>query len=188
MPSKQATVTGLTILCLLSGLFLGACAIPRIVQVEPEPEPEPVMQTRGSGELEGITHFNNLSTTDLTVTDDAAIVDLTITGDTSLVDLTVTGAPVLDDTAVNLAADTTITPTAGFYHVSATKAVTITLAACSANGQLLFLFGDDNQTVTIADSHIRTTTGSALTLGQYDLALFACVDTEWVELALAADS
>ncbi len=186
MPSKQATVTGLTILCLLSGLFLGACAIPRIVQVEPEPEP--IMQTRGSGDLEGITHFNNLSTTDLTVADDAAIVDLTITGATSLVDLTVTGAPVLDDTAVNLAADTTITPTAGFYHVSATKAVTITLAACSANGQLLFLFGDDNQTVTIADSHIRTTTGSALTLGQYDLVLFACADTEWVELALAADS
>lgn len=173
MPSKQTTVTSLTILCLLSGLFLGACAIPRIVQVEPEP----AMQTRGSANIEGITHFNNLSTGDLTVT-----------GDTALAGLAITGPAVLDDTVVTLSADTTLTPTASFYHVSATKAVTITLAACSANGQLLFLFGDDNQTVTIADSHIRTTTGSALTLGQYDLILFACADTEWIELALAADS
>lgn len=179
MPSKQTTVTGLTILCLLVGLLVGACTAPRIVQTHQDETgiPEPAMQTRGSANLDGITHFNNLSTTDLSAT-----------GTATLADLTVGGVAVLDDIVLNLAADATLTPAASLYHVNATKAVTITLAACTTNGQLLYLFGDDNQTVTIADSHIRTTTGSALSLGQYDLAAFMCLDTEWIELALAADS
>jgi len=174
MTSKQATAA-MTIFCLLAGFLLGSCAIPRIVDVQPEPLP--TMQTRGSANPDGITHFNNLSTTDLTVT-----------GEASLAQLTVTGPAILDDKEVTLSANATITPTASIYHVSSTKAVTLTLAACSSNGQLLYLFGDDNNTVTIADSNVRTTTGSALSLGQYDLAVFVCFDTEWIELALATDS
>ncbi len=130
----------------------------------------------------GTTHFTNVSAEDITATDDATIGDdLTVTGDTATGLLTVTQTELTATT-------TTITPTATFYHLDSAAAVTITLAACSTEGQLLILYGDDNNTITVADSNIRTTTGNALQIGQYDVALFVCDDTEWIELLLAADS
>lgn len=83
----------------------------------------------------------------------------------------------------------TLTPAATFYIINTSGAITITLGTTGAvAGQLLMLYGDDNNNITVADTNILTTTGNALVIGQYDIALFVYNGTAWVELLLAADS
>jgi hypothetical protein len=57
-----------------------------------------------------------------------------------------------------------------------------------STGQLVAIYGDDNNTITINDTNVKTTTGSALSVGQFDLAVFIFDGTYWVEWLLAADS
>ncbi len=115
---------------------------------------------------------------DLTIGD-----DLTVTGD-----LTLSGALLNSSTAITLTAGQTVTPTYGLYILSATGAVSMTLAACNAPGQQVFLYGDDNQTITVNDTNIRSTDGNAVTLGQYDMVGFMCSGTEWDHLFKSANS
>ena len=83
----------------------------------------------------------------------------------------------------------TLTPTATFYIINTSGEVTITLGTTGAvAGQLLILYGKDANNVTIADTDILTTTGNALVIGQYDIAVFVYNGTAWVELLLADDS
>ena len=192
------------LLCVPAGVLIGSCDYPRLVSVE---QPTAELQTRGGG----ITHFDNLSTTDLTVaddltvTDDIGAADITVTGAIGAADVTttddltvgddliVTGNVTLQSLAVlsttNLAVTTaTITPTVSAYHADSAGNVTWTLPACSVNGQLLLLYGDDANTITIADAALRSTDGNAVTIGQFDLVLLVCFDTEWVHLAKSANS
>jgi hypothetical protein len=167
------------------GLLIGSCS-------SPFSRPDSSYDTRVSS---GITHFSALSTTNLTVTDDATITDdLTVTDDATVSgDLTVAGTTTLQAivslSAANLTVTTaTITPTVSAYHADSSGAVTWTLPACSVNGQLLIIYGDDNNTITIADSNLRSTDGNAVTIGQYDVVLFICFDTEWNHVAKSANS
>jgi len=147
----------------------------------------------------GYTHFDNLSTTDLTVADDLTVTDdlsadaitaadLTASDDLVVTDdTTLSGFFNLDDTDLTVTT-ATITPTVTMYHGDSAGNVTWTLPACSVNGQLLVIYGDDANTITIADSNIRSTDGNAITIGQYDVVILICVDTEWNHVAKSANS
>jgi hypothetical protein len=80
-----------------------------------------------------------------------------------------------------------LTPTVTAYALDSAGSVSMTLQAVGAEGQLLILMGDDNQTITINDVNVRTSTGNALTLGQYDTVAFVYQDSEWLELWLLAN-
>jgi hypothetical protein len=83
----------------------------------------------------------------------------------------------------------TITPTVTTYALDTSGAVTVTLAASAAEGQLLVLINDDANATIIADTNIRTSTGAALTMaGAYDILVFIYQDSEWLELLAIADS
>ncbi|MBN1535197.1 MAG: hypothetical protein JW908_00590 [Anaerolineales bacterium] len=83
----------------------------------------------------------------------------------------------------------TLTPAATFYVIGSSGAVSMTLGTTGATaGQMLMLYGDDANTVTINDTNLKSTSGAALSLGQYDIAVFIFNGTDWVEWLLAADS
>jgi hypothetical protein len=83
----------------------------------------------------------------------------------------------------------TITPSIyTVYNLDSSGAVTVTLAACSGDGTPLVLVGDDANTITVDDVNIRTTDGNAVTIGQYDVVEWLCVDTEWLHIAKSANS
>jgi uncharacterized lipoprotein YajG len=198
MLTKHTALITLTLLALALAPLLTGCARPQ--------EEQPALRVSS-----GITHFTNLSTTDLTVTDDLTVSDdvtvagdLTATGDVSgdalkaadlsaSDDLTVTDdtslAGLLILSSTNYTSTTASwTPTVTAYHLDTSGNATITMTACANNGQLLILFGDDSNTITIADSNIRSTDGNAITLGQYDVVILACFDTEWIHVAKSANS
>jgi hypothetical protein len=81
----------------------------------------------------------------------------------------------------------TLTPTYTIYALDAASAVTLTLAASASEGQPLLLIGDDNYTITISDTNIRTTDGNAATLGQYDAIFWVYQDSEWIHVAKSAN-
>ena len=148
----------------------------------------------------GTTNFDDLELDNLTVSDDITISDdLTVTddasigGDLALVGaLTAAGSNTLDlliaEQTELTATTTTVTPTHTFYHLNSAGAVTITLAASATEGQILVLYGDDANTITIADTNIRTSDGNKLTIGQYDIVVMIYDDSEWIELLKLANS
>jgi len=82
-----------------------------------------------------------------------------------------------------------LTPTASLYIVASSAAVSVTLAACTHDGQIVTLVGQDNNNVTINDSNVYTHDGAAEVIAQYDVVRFMCVSTKWHQLGLtAADS
>lgn len=95
---------------------------------------------------------------------------------------------VLSSTAVTVTNNMIITPTHSFYNLSAAGAVALTLGADCADGQLLYLRGDDNQTITISDTNIYTTDGNSASIGQYDLIGWQCFDDKWYHLFKSANS
>ena len=108
--------------------------------------------------------------------------------------VTLTGNQTLD--ALLLHSSTEITPTAGqiitptttFYSISASGAVSMTLGGSCTDGQVVFLYGDDAQTITVNDTNIRTSDGSAETFGQYDLVQWICDDNDWILVSISANS
>lgn len=152
---------------------------------------------------------------DLSVTGDAAVTGaLTLTGaptiggaltlnDNATIDgtLAVTGASTLsNDVTLSesiIFASTAFTPTAGqeltvdagYYVINSSGNVSMTLATTGAvTGQIVILYGDDANTVTINDTNVLTSSGSALSLGQYDVVAFLWNGAKWVELFLLANS
>jgi hypothetical protein len=99
------------------------------------------------------------------------------------------GGLILNTATITVTDGQTITPTIySAYRLNAAGAVSITLAACSNDGQPLYLYGEDAQTITIADSSIRTSDGNAGSLGQYDIWVGMCLNSEWIEIANPANS
>lgn len=82
----------------------------------------------------------------------------------------------------------TLTPTVTVYNLASGGAVTMTLAACSVDGQLLILVGEDANNITINDTNVRTNDGGVQVIGQFDLIAWLCIDTEWIEIADVANS
>jgi hypothetical protein len=81
----------------------------------------------------------------------------------------------------------TLTPTVTVYALDSAAAVTMTLAASASEGQPLILIGDDNNTITINTTNLRTTDGNAVTVGQYDVVMFVYQDSEWLHVAKSAN-
>jgi hypothetical protein len=90
-----------------------------------------------------------------------------------------------------------ITPTSGssltiaasYYVVNTTGAITLTLATTGATaGQIVTLYGDDNNNVTINDTNLLSSDGNAIVLGQYDIVILLFNGTKWVELSKTANS
>ncbi len=141
------------------------------------PLPQPPLAERASGGL-NITHFTALSAEDITATD-----DLSVGGD-----LTEGGLELASTSALTLTPGLIITPTATVYLLSATASVTMTLGGACTNGQLVYLVGDDVQTITVQDANIRTHDGGALSLTQYGIAALLCNRDAWLQLAEVANS
>lgn len=101
---------------------------------------------------------------------------------------TLSALAIHSSTTVTVTDGLTITPTTSLQIWDAGGAVTVTLAACSNTGQVLYTYGNDAQTITVADTNILTTDGNAVTLGQYDIIEWLCVSTKWVHIAKSANS
>jgi hypothetical protein len=99
-----------------------------------------------------------------------------------------TGGQFWSTTTATATNGSTITPTVyTLYNLDSAAAVTVTLAACTEGGPII-LAGDDANNVTIADTNIRTNDGAAAVIGQYDVFIAICVDSEWLEIANATNS
>ncbi len=98
------------------------------------------------------------------------------------------GALIQGSRAITLTAGLQVTPDRGVYVLSSSAAVSMTLTAPTSPGQLLLLYGDDANTITVNDSNIYTTDGNAVTIGQYDLVGFLSVGSKWVHLFKSANS
>jgi hypothetical protein len=128
----------------------------------PEPEEMRVIQLEDELVPLGTTHFDDLQLTGLL---QPGFTDLTATD------------------------GMTITPEYTVYALDTSGAVTVTLAASAEEGQLLVLINDDANATIIADTNLRSSDGSAITLaGAYDVVLFVYQDSEWLEIAKSADS
>ena len=80
------------------------------------------------------------------------------------------------------------TPTAMVHALDSAGNVTFTLGASATNGQIVIFIGDDANTITIADTNIRTSDGNAATLGQFDVIAFVYQDSEWHQIVKTANS
>lgn len=116
--------------------------------------------------------------------------NLALTGDIALTGgLDLSGLLQTSFTNYTVTDGLTITPTVTTYALDTAGAVTITLAASADEGQLLILINDDANATIIADTNVRTSTGSALTMaGAHDILVFIFQDSEWLELLAIADS
>jgi len=95
----------------------------------------------------------------------------------------------IDDTSYTLTGSQTLNPTASFYVINSAGVVTITLGTTGVQaGDFLVLNNISGNNAVIADTNVRTTTGAALTLGQYDVVAFVYNGAAWIELYLAANS
>ena len=75
------------------------------------------------------------------------------------------------------------------YVLTPATVLTLTLQTSTVQaGEILYLMDTAAVAVTIADTNIRTSTGTVLTLGQYDIAVLIYTGTEWYEIALLANS
>lgn len=82
----------------------------------------------------------------------------------------------------------TLTPTVTVYNLDSGGAVTMTIAACTTDGQPLVLVGDDANNITINDTNVRTNDGGVQVIGQYDVITWICIDLEWLEISESNNS
>lgn len=168
----------------LAAILLTALSITLGVSFPIPQPPFPAQEDTFGIAAMGVTHFTAIEADDVTATDDVVVGDaLTVTGAATL-----DGLAVLGSTAITVTDGQTITPTGALYRLHAADAVTVTLSGACSDGQLLLLYGEDAQTVTVADSDIRTADGGAQAIGQYDLSAWLCVEGAWIALAQSANS
>jgi len=147
----------------------------------------------GVTNIGGGTPGNAAGDNDLYVTADFEVDGASyLEGDVTIAagDLTISNGlflPNFDDLTVN--DGDWITPTTiNVYALDSGGAVTITLGACTNEGQSLMLIGDDGNDIIINDANIRTSTCNALTINQYDIVAWVCQDAEWLELYIITNS
>lgn len=85
-----------------------------------------------------------------------------------------------------------LVPTASYYNIGSGGAVTMTLAITNVvDGQLLIIYGEDGNTVTINDVNLLSVGGSTLALTQYDIGVFIFIGggvNKWAQISLAGNS
>jgi hypothetical protein len=132
------------------------------------------LYVEGGLEVDGVTNFDGTSDFASTVT---------VNGN-----ITYGGLEIHSNNIFTPTAGQTLTPVDTFYRIGSTAAISMVLAACSNNGQIVATYGKDNNTVTINDTNIRTTDGAAATIGQYDIIYWVCSGTEWIHMLKSANS
>jgi len=164
-PKAQKIIAAIAILSLVLTLFLGYYiykASQQIAQVE--------IPTRG------ISTENTTNLTNLVLSEDLWVTQLIIPDNYDY-------SPAATPEEVNL------DPAYTFYNITPAAAITITLLTTSAvAGQLLIIYNTANYNLLIPDTNILTSTGSALTLGQYDIVGWIYNGSKWVEMFLLANS
>ncbi len=80
-----------------------------------------------------------------------------------------------------------LTPTKTVYALDSGGAISMTLAAAGADGQLLILIGDDDNNVTVNDTNLRSADGNAIVIAQYEVVVFVYQDSEWLLIADSAN-
>lgn len=104
-------------------------------------------------------------------------------------DVSVSGRVIYTVSDITPANGSTLNPSATYYNVNSSAGVTITLGTSGAvTGQMLYLYGDDNNTITIADTNILTSDGNAATIGQYDVLVFVYNGSKWAQVSKSANS
>lgn len=123
------------------------------------------------------------STGDMQIADNANVTGtLTVAGSATFNALAIVASDPFTPTAGQ-----TLTPTASMYVVNSSAAVSMTLAVCGTDGKLLYLYGDDANTVTVNDTNIRSTDGNAVTFGQYDVVAWICRGNDWIHVSKSAN-
>ncbi len=130
---------------------------------------------------QGISAYTNL--TDLVLSG-----TLAVTGASTFTGATTSGITILTATALTPATGSTLTPTASFYIIHTTGNITMTLGTTATAGQVIYLYGDDANTITINDTNILTHDGAALSIGQYDMVGMIYMGTKWVQFFEVANS
>jgi hypothetical protein len=118
----------------------------------------------------------NVADGNVSVTD-----DLSVDGTTDL-----DGLLIMSSTSVTVTDGQTLTPVVNVYRINAASAVTITLASTCTDGQLLYLYGEDAQTISIADTNLLSHDGALDTFGQYDMMSLVCIASKWAQLGIVA--
>jgi hypothetical protein len=152
-------------------------------------------------EVLGVTHFSGMEVSGSET--DELVVNQTSTGDvvefrdngtvvfrvadggtvTVDPDLIVDDTLNIDETAYALTGTKTITPTATYYQLAPTAALTLTLSTASAGaGDLLILHSTVATNTIIVDTG-ATVGGGNITLSTNDLALFIYGNSKWIEIA-----
>jgi len=140
-----------------------------------------VLQCDGASTLGGAVTINDNATVTGTLGVDGIV--------TANADLIVDDVLNIDDTTYALTGTQTLNPTASFYKLTHGSILTLTLGTVGVNaGDMLILYNSTANNANIADTNVRTTTGSALNLGQYDVVAFVFDGTAWIELWLATNS
>ncbi len=164
---KQRIITALIAFLTVIFSVVGAMVADALTDIgEPPITISPIETPEAIVEL-GTTHFTDIEAEDITATDDVTIGSVLYPG---FADLTISTA------------GQSLTPAYTAYALDSSAAISMTLTACTNEGQLLILIGDDANTITVNDSSLRSHDGAALSLGQYDVAMLVCQDTEWIQL------
>jgi len=130
----------------------------------------------GESPLGGVSTENTTNLTNLVLSEDLWVTQLLIPDNYDY-------SPSATPEEVNL------DPAYTFYNITPAAAITITLLTTSAvAGQLLIIYNTANYNLLIPDTNILTSTGSALTLGQYDIVGWIYNGSKWVEMFLLANS
>lgn len=135
----------------------------------------------------GTSHFTNISAEDITATDDLSVTnDASIGGDMTVTGSTSFGSGTIFNSTTITATTQTITPTTyTAYRLNSAAEITVTLAACSSDGQLLVLYGEDNNTINLVSTNLKSATSS---IAQYDTVTYICLSDEWIEIATSTNS
>lgn len=142
------------------------------------------IEIASGGTLDVVGTLNNSGGT-FTIADAASVTGAFAASSTgSFADkLTMSGETVFATSVITPADASTLTPAATFYTINSAGAVTVTIGTSGATaGQMVFLYGDDANTVTIADTNLRSHDGAALTMGQYDLIGLMFSGTDWIQI------
>lgn len=138
----------------------------------------------------GTTNFDSMDlTSNLSVGGNSTVTGNESVGGTLAVtgNSTFSGVVIPSSTTITPTAGQSVTPAYGLYIIGSSGAVSMTLAACTNTGQVVYFYGEDANTITINDTNIRSTDGNAITFGQYDVVELMCAETEWNHVAKSAN-
>lgn len=192
-PLRLLTVVFLAV-ALFAGAIGGLAALGDVAHAAPNPQTSYMfnLTTLGRILVNGSSDVNQLTVQGHTTQTNNLLV-LEQSNGTDV--LTVTNAGNLFQTGLNIGSSDqitgtdgqTITPTKSLYILDSATDITITLAACAHNNQPLALFGNDANTILVADSDLRSTDGAAISIGQYDLVALRCIGAEWIHQSTSAN-